>query len=178
MKKRLEKLWCRCKDEIALFKNISNLERKKIAHLFYKRSFLSEEIIFKEGSLSNVLYLLMSGEAVATHLKKDSSEGQVISTFSPSDESKVQRLVHFRKFNHRLKNAYMTAAKSIVLHNPDLYIAGYFRNLRKKGLSIIEARKRVARALIRDFYKLLKAINPAEVLNIIDIREPLFIAKI
>ncbi len=90
---------------------------------------------------------------------------------STGDESKVQRLVHSMKFNHRLKNAYMTAAKSIVLHNPDLHIAGYFKNLRKKGLSIIEARKRVARALIRDFYKLLKAINPAEVLNIIDIKQ-------
>ncbi len=93
MKKRLEKLWHRSKDEIlelmkgeiSLFDNITNPERKKIAHLFYKRSFLSDEIIFKEGSLSNVLYLLMSGEAIATHLKKDSSEGQIVLTFSPGE---------------------------------------------------------------------------------------------
>jgi hypothetical protein len=90
---------------------------------------------------------------------------------STGDESKLQRLVHTRKFNHRLKNAYMSAAKTIVFHNPELHIAGYFRSLRKKGLSIIEARKRVARALVRDFYKLLKAINPIEVLEILDIEQ-------
>jgi len=90
---------------------------------------------------------------------------------STGDETKTQRLVHTKKFNHRLKNAFMMAAKNIVLHNPDLHIAGYFNNLRKKGLSIIESRKRVARALIRKFFKMLRSVTQVEILNIVDLKQ-------
>ncbi|MCK5268270.1 MAG: transposase [Spirochaetes bacterium] len=89
---------------------------------------------------------------------------------STGPETKSQRLVHTRNFNHRLKNAFMTASKSFVLHSPDSHLAGYFKNLRKRGLSIIEARKRVARALIRKFFKMLKSVNKIDELNIIDIK--------
>ena len=90
---------------------------------------------------------------------------------STGPETKPQRLVHTRNFNHRLKNAFMTASKSFVLHNPESHLAGYFKNLRKKGLSIIEARKRVARALIRKFFKMLQSVNKINESNIIDIKQ-------
>ncbi|MGQ9617329.1 MAG: transposase [Spirochaetota bacterium] len=54
-------------------------------------------------------------------------------------------------FNRRLKNAFMTAARNYVLFNPDSHIAGYYRNLVKSGMKKIEARKRVARSLVRVF---------------------------
>ncbi len=62
-------------------------------------------------------------------------------------------------FNHRLKDAFMTAAKNVVLYNPDSHIAGYHRNLVKAGMSRLEARKRVARALVRVIYRRLSALT-------------------
>ena len=72
-------------------------------------------------------------------------------------------MVHSSLFNHRLKDALMTAAKNFVLHNPDSHLAGYYRNLVKGGMSVTESRKRVARALVRVFFRALRAIDEDEV---------------
>ena len=61
--------------------------------------------------------------------------------------------------NHRLKNAFFSAAKNITLHNPDSHLAGCYRSLLKRGMSITEALKRVARALARTIYRELKAMS-------------------
>lgn len=44
----------------------------------------------------------------------------------------------------------MTAGRNFVLHNPQSRLAGYHRNLRKRGPSLTKATKRVARALPAD----------------------------
>jgi hypothetical protein len=62
-------------------------------------------------------------------------------------------------FNHRLKDAFMTAAKNVVYYNPDSHIAGYYRNMVKAGMSRMEATKRVARALVRVIYRRLSALT-------------------
>lgn len=56
-------------------------------------------------------------------------------------------------FNRRLKNVFMTAARNYVLFNPDSHLAGYYRNNVKGGMKKTEARKRVARALVRVFFR-------------------------
>jgi transposase len=65
-------------------------------------------------------------------------------------------------FNHRLKDAFITAAKNFVRFNPDSHLSGYFRYLTKKGMSRTEAYKRVARALVRVFFKKLKSLIKVE----------------
>ncbi len=66
-------------------------------------------------------------------------------------------------FNRRLKNAFMTAAKSYVRFNPTSHLSGYYRNLiTKRQMTITEARKRVARALVRYFYRILKELSVKE----------------
>lgn len=63
-------------------------------------------------------------------------------------------------FNRRLKNAFMTASKNYVKFNSTSHLAGYFRNLIAiRHMSITEARKRVARALVRYFYRILKELS-------------------
>jgi len=67
------------------------------------------------------------------------------------------------KFNHRLKNILMIAARNFVIFNPDSHLTGYYKNLIKKGMSLTEARKRVARALVRIIFKdLYSVINENE----------------
>ncbi len=73
------------------------------------------------------------------------------------------RMVPSQLFNHRLKDAFMTAARNVVLYNPDSHLAGYYRNLVKAGMSFLEARKRVARALVRVIYRKLSALNEESV---------------
>ena len=68
------------------------------------------------------------------------------------------RMIHTEMFNHRLKDAFMTAARNYVHFNPDSHLAGYCRNLVKKGMSPLEAYKRVARALVRVIYKKLTSL--------------------
>ena len=60
-------------------------------------------------------------------------------------------------FNHRLKDAFMKAARNVVFYNPDSHLAGYQRNLMKAGMSQVQAMKRVARALVRVMYRKLSA---------------------
>jgi hypothetical protein len=70
------------------------------------------------------------------------------------------RMVPSSLFNHRLKDAFMTAARNVVRFNPDSHLAGYCRNLIKRGMSPLEAYKRVARALVRVFYRTLNGLLP------------------
>jgi transposase len=69
------------------------------------------------------------------------------------------RMVPSQLFNHRLKDAFMTAARNFVIFNPDSHLAGYYRNLVKAGMPRMEATKRVARALVRVIYRKLSALN-------------------
>ena len=65
----------------------------------------------------------------------------------------TKNMVPTQLFNHRLKDAFMTAAKHVVFYDPDSHIAGYYRNLVKAGMSPLGATKRVARALVRVVYR-------------------------
>ena len=77
------------------------------------------------------------------------------SEYATGDRSMMLRS---QQFNHRLKDIFMTAAGNFVRYNPDSHLAGYFRNLVKKGMKPNEARKRVARALVRTIFKKLKSL--------------------
>ncbi len=73
---------------------------------------------------------------------------------------------HF--FNPRLKNAFMTAAKNFVIFNPDSHLSGYYENLVKGGMKKIDARKRVARALVRVFFKDLNSVVHSDYTNTVE----------
>jgi hypothetical protein len=68
------------------------------------------------------------------------------------------RMVPSSLFNHRLKDAFMTAARNVVRFNPDSHLAGYCSNLIKTGMSPLEASMRVARALVRVLYRTLSSL--------------------
>lgn len=72
------------------------------------------------------------------------------------------RMVPSQLFNHRLKDAFMTAARNYVLFNPDSHLTGYYRNLVKAGITPLEATKRVARALVRVIFHKLYALQGTE----------------
>jgi len=72
------------------------------------------------------------------------------------------RMVGSQLFNHRLKDTFMTAARNVVLYNPDSHLAGYYRNLVKAGMAPMEATKRCARALVRVIYRQLSAVIKEE----------------
>jgi transposase len=63
-----------------------------------------------------------------------------------------------RKYNRRLKDLFMTAALNVVHFDPNSHLAGYHRNLLKRGMKPTEATKRVARALVRVIYRDLMAL--------------------
>jgi transposase len=63
-----------------------------------------------------------------------------------------------RKYNRRLKDLFMTAALKVVQFDPNSHLAGYHRNLVKKGMESTEAAKRVARALVRVVYRELSGL--------------------
>ncbi len=65
-------------------------------------------------------------------------------------------------FNHRLKNAFFTAAKNYTVFNPDSHLTGFYRMLRDKGMKNTEAYKRVGRALIRRFFRDLMSVKIIE----------------
>jgi len=71
-------------------------------------------------------------------------------------------MVPTRLFNHRLKDAFMTAARNAVLYDGDSHLAGYHRNLVKAGMRPLEATKRVARALVRVIFRELSALNESK----------------
>jgi len=75
--------------------------------------------------------------------------------YSTGDKSKEKSAYNY---NRRLKNIFITAAKNFVLYNPDHHLTGFYRNLRKTGMKKIEAYKRVARSLVRMFFKRLYSI--------------------
>ena len=72
------------------------------------------------------------------------------------------RMVPSQLFNHRLKDAFMTAARNYVRFNTDSHLAGYYRNLVKAGMKPLEATKRVARALVRVIFRELYALQGSE----------------
>jgi len=72
------------------------------------------------------------------------------------------RMVHSQLFNHRLKDAFMTAARNYVHFNPGSHLTGYYRNLVKTGMTPLEATKRVARALVRVIFRELCALQGIE----------------
>ena len=71
----------------------------------------------------------------------------------------MSRMVHSEMFNHRLKDAFMTAARNVVCCDPNSHLAGYCRNLVKNGMTTLEAYKRVARALVRVIFKVLSSVT-------------------
>ncbi len=80
------------------------------------------------------------------------------------------RMVPSQLFNHRLKDAFMTAARNYVLFNPGSHLTGYYRNLVKAGMTPLEANKRVARALVRVIFRELYALQGTEA-NPLEVRE-------
>jgi hypothetical protein len=72
------------------------------------------------------------------------------------------RMVGSQLFNHRLKDTFMTAARNVVLYDPDSHLAGYYRNLVKAGMAPMEATKRCARALVRVIYRQLSVLIKEE----------------
>ena len=71
-------------------------------------------------------------------------------------------MIPTRLFNHRLKDAFMTAARNVVFYDPASHLAGYYRNLVKGGMKPLEATKRVARALVRVLFRELSALNESK----------------
>lgn len=99
--------------------------------------------------------------------------GLVKKQYATGPDRKNPRMVNNYLFNKRLKNAFMTAAKSYVIHNPDSHLAGYYRNLIKRGMKRTEAIKRVARALVRIiFRKLLQFENNKKSDNVLANNKP------
>jgi transposase len=74
-------------------------------------------------------------------------------------------MVPTRLFNHRLKDAFMTAARNVVLYDPDSHLAGYYRNLVKAGMRPLEATKRAARALVRVIFRELSGLTEMKAQN-------------
>jgi transposase len=73
-----------------------------------------------------------------------------------------QNMKKARGYNRRLKDLFMTAAINVVHFDPNSHLAGYHRNLVKRGMEPTEATKRVARALVRVIYRELRAVVQAE----------------
>lgn len=67
------------------------------------------------------------------------------------------RQIHPYSCNSRLKVAFISLAKEHLLWNKGSHLEKYHSDLLKKGMSRMEALKRIARALARDVYRFLKA---------------------
>ena len=78
-----------------------------------------------------------------------------------------EREISNQFYNRRLKDAFMTAARNYVIFNPDSHLAGYHKNLVKDGMKKTEARKRVARGLVRTFFRQLNNTIKLDSLDII-----------
>ncbi|MFP4364609.1 MAG: transposase [Spirochaetia bacterium] len=73
------------------------------------------------------------------------------------------REVPVKRYNKRLKDYFIKAAKSFIMYNPDSHLAAYYWYLRKKKMKPTEALKRVARALVRRLYRYLKEVKIKEI---------------
>lgn len=84
---------------------------------------------------------------------------------SSGDEGKgdLKKSKRTLSYNRRLKNAFMTVAKNYIQYNPNSHLAGWFKNLVKNGMKVNEARKRIARALIRVIYRQLKDLTISKI---------------
>lgn len=63
---------------------------------------------------------------------------------------------HCSSCNKRLKAAFISFARGYLLFNRDSHLGHYHRHLLKRGMSRMEALKRIARALARDLFRFLK----------------------
>jgi transposase len=75
-------------------------------------------------------------------------------------------MIPTRLFNHRLKDAFMTAARNVVFYDRDSHLAGYYRNLVKAGMQPLEATKRVARGLVRVIFRELSALIESKAIDL------------
>ena len=91
--------------------------------------------------------------------------GLVESETGKRDNGRKPKMVRTAEYNHRLKNTMLIAAKSIVLWNPHHRLTGMFKDHIKGGMSYLEAVKRVARALNRVVYKILKSEHQEETIK-------------
>jgi transposase len=73
-----------------------------------------------------------------------------------------ERMQKALSYNRRLKDLFMSAAMNVVRFDPDSHLAGYHRNLVKRGMQEQEATKRVARALVRVIYRELMGLVEAK----------------
>ena len=78
---------------------------------------------------------------------------------SSGNESEGKKSRPSTKYNRRLKNVFLTIARTYVQFNAKEHLSMYYKNLVKKGMKPLEARKRVARGLVRNFFKELKSIE-------------------
>lgn len=83
--------------------------------------------------------------------------GMTLSETGPKKAGKLPRMVRTAHFNHRLKNAVMQMARSVIHWNPNHRLYGVFMEYQKRGMSYLEALKRVGRALIRMIFRAMKA---------------------
>ena len=67
-----------------------------------------------------------------------------------------------RKYNRRPKDLFMTGAIDVARNDFNSHLAGYHRNLVKRGMEPTEATKRVARALVKVFYRELIGLIQAD----------------
>ena len=75
---------------------------------------------------------------------------------STGDNSKIKKNIHF---NRRLKDAFMQAAILTIMFNKDKHLFSYYKSLLQRGMKKVEAQKRVARAILRDYFKRLKKLK-------------------
>ncbi len=67
---------------------------------------------------------------------------------------KTVKMVRNNSYNRRLKNTFITAAKSLIRHHGDKHLTGYYNSLvNRNNLEKTEIYKRVARAWLRMIYK-------------------------
>lgn len=83
--------------------------------------------------------------------------GLSLSETGPKKPGKLPRMIRMSNFNHRMKNTFMQMAKSVVHWNPDHRLTGMFKGYLKRGMSYLEALKRIGRALVRMVFKAMKS---------------------
>ena len=81
--------------------------------------------------------------------------GMVENETGKREKGRAPRLCRSSHYNRRLKNVLLVAAKNLVQWNKNHRLTGMFKDHLKKGMSYLEALKRVARALCRVIFKVM-----------------------
>jgi hypothetical protein len=102
--------------------------------------------------------------------------GLVESETGKRDNGRKPKMVRTSEYNRRLKNTMLTAARNLVKWNPHHRLTGMFKDYIKKGMSYLEALKRVARSLNRIVYKILKSENQEIIIDSVN-KEGTVVAK-